>query len=176
MNGMREEGYPYVGAIYPGIMVTKNGPKVLEFNARFGDPETQPQMMLLESDLLEILEACVEGTLSSELVQFKSGFAMCVVLTSKGYPGSYKTGKIIHGLDTISDPGIQVFHAGTKKVGNDIVTDGGRVLAVTSYGSTLQEARDKAYAVIGTDGTHFDETEFRKDIAWQGLTNTRNKK
>jgi len=176
MNGMREEGYPYVGAIYPGIMVTKNGPKVLEFNARFGDPETQPQLMLLESDLLEILEACVEGTLSSELVQFKSGATMCVILASKGYPGPYKTGSVIHGLDTISNLDIQIFHAGTRKVGDDIVTDGGRVLAVTSYGSTLQEARDHVYSAIGTDGVYFDEMEFRKDIAWQGLTNTRNKK
>ena len=176
MAGMREEGYPYVGAIYPGIMVTKDGPKVLEFNVRFGDPETQPQMMLLESDLLEILEACIDGTLTSERVQFKSGATICVVLASRGYPGSYETGAIIHGLDLITDPDIQVFHAGTKKVGDDIVTDGGRVLAVTSYGRTLQEARNKVYSAIGTNGVHFDEMEFRSDIAWQGLKNETNKK
>jgi len=176
MAGMREEGYPYVGAIYPGIMVTKDGPKVLEFNVRFGDPETQPQMMLLESDLLEILEACIDGTLSSEDVQFKSGATICVVLASSGYPGSYKTGAIIHGLELITDPDIQVFHAGTKKVGDDCVTHGGRVLAVTSYGATLQAAKEKVYSAIGTHGVHFDEMEFRSDIAWQGLKNKTNKK
>lgn len=176
MAGMREEGYPYVGAIYPGIMVTKDGPKVLEFNARFGDPETQPQMMLLESDLLEILEACVDGTLSKELVQFKLGATICVVLASKGYPGSYKTGKKIVGLESIKDPDIQIFHAGTKKVDDDIITDGGRVLAIASYGPTLQEAQENVYSVIGKNGVHFEGMEYRTDIAWQGLKNKTNKK
>jgi len=169
MSGMREEGYPYVGAIYPGIMVTKSGPKVLEFNARFGDPETQPQMMLLESDLYNILKACTDETLSEELVQFKSGAAICVVLASKGYPGSYQTGKQIYGLESITDPDIQLFHAGTKKDGNQVVTAGGRVLAVTAYDSTLQKARDTVYEAIGAEGVHFEEMTFRTDIAWQGL-------
>lgn len=164
VDGMREDGHLYKGILYAGLMLTPQGPKVLEYNARFGDPETQPLMMLLASDLMPILMACIRGTLKPEIVRFRSGAAVCVVLASEGYPGSSTKGVIIEGLDAVRDPNIHVFHAGTLGIGSGVVTNGGRVLGVTAYGETLSDALTRAYGAIGRDGVHFEGMQYRKDI------------
>lgn len=156
VDGMRGEGHPYKGILYAGLMLTSQGPRVLEYNVRFGDPETQPLMMLLESDLTPILMACIQGTLKPEMVRFRSGAAVCVVLASEGYPESSTKGVIIEGLDAVRDPNIQIFHAGT-----------GRVLGVTAYGTTIGEALQRAYGAIGTEGVHFKGMQYRNDIGKQ---------
>lgn len=153
VDSMRKEGYPYKGVLYAGLMLTAQGPKVLEYNARFGDPETQPLMMLLASDLAPILLACIQGSVRPEMVQFRSGAAACVVLASSGYPESSAKDVRIEGLDTVCDPNIHVFHAGA-----------GRVLGVTAYGTTIGEALKRAYSAIGPDGVHFDGMQYRSDI------------
>ncbi len=165
VDGMRKEGYPYKGVIYAGLMLTDKGPMALEFNARFGDPETQPLMMLLSSDLAPILYACIEGTLKPEMVTFRDGAAVCVVLAEKGYPDNPHRGTIIHGLNTIQDPNIQVFHAGTIVRNGQIVTNGGRVLGITAWADDLPTARERAYSVIGPHGIYFDGMQYRTDIA-----------
>lgn len=164
VDGMSEEGYPYKGILYAGLMLTAQGPKVLEYNSRFGDPETQPLMMLLESDLAPILLACVNGTLRPQMVRFRSGAAVCVVLASAGYPGSSTKSVLIEGLDTVYDPNVEVFHAGTLKTGSGVVTNGGRVLGMTAYGTTIGEALKRAYGAIGPEGVHFEGMHYRKDI------------
>lgn len=169
MKGMKEEGYPYKGAIYPGLMITPQGPKVLEFNARFGDPETQPQMMLMKRDLLPILSSCVNGTLDPSLIQFRDGATVCVILASGGYPGTYEKGKVIHGLDRVSNPDVYVFHSGTVYDNGQFFTSGGRVLGVTAYGKNLFEAQQRAYKYIGKPNIHFSGMHYRKDIAWQSM-------
>lgn len=168
VDGMREEGYPFRGILYAGLMLTSDGPKVLEYNARFGDPETQPLLMLLSSDLAPILRSCIEGTLRKDKVAFRSGSAACIVLTSAGYPGDYGKGQEIFGLDSIADPNVMVFHAGTIMKNNSLVTNGGRVLGVTAYGNTLSEAVNRAYTAIGLRGVHFDGMHYRRDIG-QGI-------
>ncbi|MBI4004513.1 phosphoribosylamine--glycine ligase, partial [Candidatus Roizmanbacteria bacterium] len=165
VNGMKQEGHPYKGVIYAGLMLTDTGPMALEFNARFGDPETQPLMMLLSSDLAPILYACIEGTLKPEMVTFRDGAAVCVVLAEKGYPDNPHRGTIIHGLNTIQDPNIQVFHAGTIVRNGQIVTNGGRVLGITAWADDLPTARERAYSVIGPHGIYFDGMQYRTDIA-----------
>lgn len=167
VDGMREEGHPYRGILFAGLMLTPQGPKVLEYNVRFGDPETQPLMMLLESDLTPILMACIQGTLKPEMVRFRPGAAACVVLASAGYPGSSTKGVIIEGFDTVCDPSVHVFLAGTLKTRSGVVTDGGRVFGVTSYGTTIGEALKRAYGAIGPDGVHFDGMQYRSDIGKQ---------
>lgn len=172
INGMIKRGIPFSGLLYPGLMMTKNGPKVLEFNARFGDPETQSYMRLLQTDLYDILLACADGTLSGLKIEWSQESACCIVVASEGYPGSYKKGAVIHGLTPpLSrggregfDPDIVVFHAGTRQENGQIVTNGGRVFGITATGKTLEEALKKAYAVIGSDGIHFDGMQYRKDI------------
>jgi phosphoribosylamine--glycine ligase len=162
-EGCREEGIDFRGVLYPGVMLTKDGPKVLEFNARFGDPEAQVYLMSLETDLLDLLEACVDGTLSKCEPRFR-GVAVCVVMASAGYPGSARKGQIIHGLEEAARlPDTQVFHAGTALDGDKIVTAGGRVLGVTALGSTLAEASDRAYLAVSK--IQFDGAQFRRDIA-----------
>ena len=139
VNGMRADGIPYQGVLYAGLMITANGPKTLEFNARFGDPETQPLMMRMQSDIVPIMEACADGTLESCSLEWKPETAVCVVMASEGYPGSYEKGRPIRGLDQANSlPGVTVFHAGTKQAGDDIVTSGGRVLGVTALGGNVQ--------------------------------------
>src|SRR3989344_1215411 len=170
LQGIIKDKLDYRGVIYPGLMITNDGPKVLEFNVRFGDPETQPQMMLLESDLIEIIEACIGGTLSPELVTFKKGSALCITLSAKGYPTSYKKGEEIHGLSVELNDNVQVFHAGTSREDGNIVTTGGRVLSVTATGKTLEEAHKAAYQAIGKDGIWFEGMEYRTDIASQALS------
>src|SRR5450755_4250946 len=135
MRGCAAEGIDYRGILYPGVMLTKNGPKVLEFNARFGDPETQVYLTRLENDLVELLDASVSGTLDKIELKWKSAASVCVVMASGGYPGNYEKGKPIRGIDDAAKlPNVKVFHAGTAKSGNEIVTNGGRVLGVTALG------------------------------------------
>lgn len=173
IKGMREEGNEYKGFIYAGIMMTKEGPKVLEYNCRFGDPEAQPAMMLLKSDLYEVLNAAVSGDLSNTRLKFNPGSACCVVLASQGYPENYDRGKIITGLENIAFmDDVKVFHAGTKK-GEDgrVYTNGGRVLGVTGYGIGMKDAVANAYGAISQIGLGGnDKFAFRTDIAKKALS------
>jgi len=164
IRGMALEGRTYRGVIYAGLMLTAEGPKVLEFNARFGDPEAQPVLSLLETDLVEIIEAVLAGRLEQMEILWKKGAAVCVVLASAGYPGAYQKGKVIHGLADMP-PGIKVFHAGTARRGDEIVTDGGRVLGVTAVAGSISEAVDEAYAAA--ERVYFDGIQFRRDIAYR---------
>lgn len=166
--GMRAEGYPFIGVLFAGLMLTAKGPKVLEFNCRFGDPETEALMLLLDSDLLEILLACVQGRLEPQHIRWHTGSAVAVVLAAPGYPGSYPKGEVIAGLDVAgSDPAVAVFHAGTQRVGDDVVTAGGRVLAVTARDEDLALARDAAYRAC--DRIAFVGKQLRRDIGHRGL-------
>jgi phosphoribosylamine--glycine ligase len=166
-KGCREEGIDFRGVLYPGVMLTKDGPKVLEFNARFGDPEAQVYMMSLETDLLDLLEACVDGTLAKCELSFR-GVGVCVVMASAGYPGHVRKGQIIRGLEEAARlPDTKIFHAGTAREGDKIVTAGGRVLGVTALGSTLAEARDRAYLAVSK--IQFDGAQFRRDIGAKAL-------
>ena len=168
LKGCQAEGIDFHGIIFPGVMLTKNGPKVLEFNARFGDPETQVYLTRLESDLLEILNASVDGTLDKVEMKWSPLVSVCVVMASGGYPGSYPKGKVITGLDKAAElPNTKVFHAGTTTKEGQVVTNGGRVLGVTAWAPTLKEAREAAYravAVIQFEGAHY-----RRDIASKAL-------
>jgi phosphoribosylamine---glycine ligase len=168
LRGCAEEGIDFRGVLYPGIMLTKAGPKVLEFNARFGDPETQVYLTRLETDLVEALEACVTGTLDRTELRWRAESSVCVVMASGGYPGSYAKGKVIEGLDEVSHcPDVKVFHAGTTRSAERFVTAGGRVLGVTAWAKDLMAARAKAYAA--TEKIRFDGAHFRRDIAAKGL-------
>ena len=164
MRGCRAEGIDYRGLLYPGVMLTKAGPKILEFNARFGDPETQVYLTRLENDLLELLDASASGTLEEHELKWKSDASVCVVMASGGYPGNYPKGKVITGLDTANKlPHTKVFHAGTALKDGHIVTNGGRVLGVTALGKDLKAAQAAAYAAV--EKIHFDGAHFRRDIA-----------
>jgi phosphoribosylamine--glycine ligase len=168
VNGMRSDEIPYKGILYAGLMITANGPKTLEFNARFGDPETQPLMMRMQSDIVPIMEACADGTLDNCKLEWKPETAVCVVMASEGYPGSYENGKLIRGLDQAGElPEVTVFHAGTKQAGDDIVTRGGRVLGVTALGGTVQNAIEKAYQAVGK--IQWPGVHYRKDIGQKAL-------
>jgi len=163
VDGMQRRGMPYVGVLYAGLMLTDLGPRVLEFNCRFGDPETQSLMPLLESDLAEICLACIEGRLDQIQVRWSSDQAVCVVLASGGYPGDYASGKEIVGLEEADHIPSVVFHAGTKRQEGQLVTAGGRVLAATSTAPSLSQARAQVYAAV--ERIHFDGRHYRKDIA-----------
>ncbi len=164
VDGMNRNGTPYRGVLYAGIMVTAAGPRVLEFNVRFGDPETQPILMRLKSDLLEVMLAVCDGTLDEITLEWDTRPAVCVVMASEGYPGSYENGKIITGLDQAAQlEDVMVFHAGTAKKNNDIVTAGGRVLGVTAVGNTVAQAKAKAYEAV--EMIKFDGAYCRRDIA-----------
>lgn len=163
--GMNERKIPFTGCLYPGVMITKNGIKVLEFNARFGDPETESYMRLLKSDLYDILLACSNGYLSDLKIEWSKEYACCIVLASKEYPGSFKKNEIIYGLEKFSKSrNIVVFHFATEKIGDKIFTNGGRVLGITAVGKTLKEALKRAYACIGKQGIYFQGMQYRKDI------------
>lgn len=168
--GLAAEGRPFVGVLYAGLMITGDGPKVLEFNCRLGDPEAQVLLPLLESDLAEIALACLDGTLAPGLVRWRPGAACAVVLASRGYPGPYETGFPIRGLDRV-EPDVLVFHAGTALRPIDgaqqVVTAGGRVLTVAATGATLAEAREKAYR--NAERVHFEGRHMRRDIALREL-------
>jgi len=168
MRGCAAEGIDFRGILYPGIMLTKSGPKVLEFNARFGDPETQVYLTRLGNDLVELLDASVGGTLGKIEMKWNPQASVCVVMASGGYPGSYAKGKPILGLaEAAKLPNVKVFHAGTAKSGNQTVTNGGRVLGVTALGKDLKSAQAAAYAAVGK--IHFDGAHFRRDIAAKAL-------
>ncbi|MEW6160972.1 MAG: phosphoribosylamine--glycine ligase, partial [Verrucomicrobiota bacterium] len=168
LKGCAEEGIDFCGVLYPGVMLTPVGPKVLEFNARFGDPETQVYLPLLENDLLELLDASVSGTLKSVQIQWRPQHAVCVVMASGGYPGTYAKGKPIAGLADVAPlPNVKVFHAGTALAGDQFITNGGRVLGVTAWADTLAQARQAAYAAVEKIG--FDGAQFRRDIAAKAL-------
>jgi phosphoribosylamine--glycine ligase len=168
LQGCKSEGIDFRGVLYPGLMLTKAGPKVLEFNARFGDPETQVYLTRLENDLVELLDASVSGNLNRLELKWSSTPSVCVVMASGGYPGNYTKGEPIHGLEEVARlPETKVFHAGTAKRGEQVVTSGGRVLGVTARGADLRAARDLAYAAV--DRIRFARAHFRRDIAAKGL-------
>jgi phosphoribosylamine--glycine ligase len=164
VDGMRFEGSPYVGVLYAGLMLTGDGPKVLEFNCRFGDPETQVILPLLDTDLFEILQACTEERLSDVRIRWRDGAAATVVAASGGYPGSYRKGLPIAGVaDAEAVPGVAVFHAGTRRTEvGALITNGGRVLAVTGVGANMDEALNTAYC--GLHAIRFEGIHYRRDI------------
>ncbi|WP_101912151.1 phosphoribosylamine--glycine ligase [Megasphaera vaginalis (ex Bordigoni et al. 2020)] len=165
------EGITYQGCLYAGLMITEDGPKVVEFNCRFGDPETQAVLMLLDGDLAEIMYACTQGTLQPEMVNWKAGAACCVIMASQGYPASSHKGDRINGLEAAAAAGAVVFHSGTQKRDDSYVTNGGRVLGVTAEGPSLQAAIDKAYAAVAE--ISFDGQQVRHDIGAKGLRHLR---
>ncbi len=168
MRGCAAEGIDFRGILYPGIMLTKSGPKVLEFNARFGDPETQVYLTRLENDLVELLDASVSGTLGKVELKWSPLASVCVVMASGGYPGSYAKGKPILGLaEAAKLPNTKVFHAGTARSGDQIVTNGGRVLGVTAWAKDLKAAQAAAYAAVAK--ICFEGAHFRRDIAAKAL-------
>jgi phosphoribosylamine--glycine ligase len=164
MRGLQKEGIAFHGLLFPGLIVTKNGFRVLEFNVRFGDPETQVLMRRLESPLLDLLEATIAGELTAITPVWDSRSSVCVVAASGGYPGSYQKGREISGLEqAAAHPDIVVFHAGTSRdPDGKITTSGGRVLGISSLGSSLSDARNKALRALGE--IHFDDMQFRTDI------------
>jgi phosphoribosylamine--glycine ligase len=168
VDGMVREGIDYRGVLYAGLMLTPNGPKVLEFNCRFGDPETQPLMMRLKSDLLEVMLAVADGKLDQVHLEWDPRPALCVVASSKGYPGKYPTGVPIRGIDNADAlPDVKVFQAGTRMEGKTVVTDGGRVLGVTALGDTVAEAQRRAYQAM--ELVRFDGMHYRRDIGRQAV-------
>ena len=174
VNGLRKIGMTYKGIIYAGLMITEEGPKVLEFNVRGGDPEMQPIAMLTDFDWYEACMACITGKLHEIEIKHKDGAACCVVMASKGYPGSYEKGKEITGLEKIIDPDVFVFHAGTKKEGDGLVTNGGRVLGVTAYGKDIRIAQEKAYNAVRQIKFADDYQYFRTDIADKAIRRLNN--
>ena len=164
---MEKEGCPYRGCLYLGLMVTHEGPKVVEFNARFGDPETQVVLPLLDGDLVQIMCACADGTLADVPIHWKDGAAVCVVLAAGGYPASYEKGDVIHGIPDAENAGALVFHAGTAKQDGNIVTNGGRVLGVVGMGKDITAAVKKTYEAV--EKISFKNAYHRKDIAHRAL-------
>lgn len=170
INGLHQEGIEYNGVIYAGIMMTEKGPFVLEFNCRFGDPETQPILFLLQSDLAEVLNKCAHGELGNTALQWDSSSAVCVVMASGGYPGTYETGKVITGLDEVESlANVKVFHAGTAFKDGKYITSGGRVLGITTKGASLKTAVDVAYSTMNT--INFENHYYRPDIGFRVIHN-----
>ncbi len=168
IQGMAEEGTPFAGVLYIGLMMTARGPQVLEFNARFGDPETQALLVRLNSDLVDALEAAIDGRLAQTQLSWNHGASACVIASSGGYPGSYSTGLPILGLGTAAQvPGVQVFHSGTTLVGGKLHTAGGRVLGITAAGDSLKEALARAYQAMAE--IHFEGMYYRRDIGHRAL-------
>ncbi len=163
--GLNKEGRVFKGVLYAGLMITEIGPKVIEFNCRFGDPETQVVLPLLQSDLAEIFLSIVEDELDLQDIVWKEGSSVCVVLASGGYPDRYDKGKEIFGLNRVGNSSVIVFHAGTKRAGNRIVTNGGRVLGVTAYDQTMDGALGKAYSAV--ERIRFDGMQYRHDIGYR---------
>jgi phosphoribosylamine---glycine ligase len=168
VEALSRMGCPFQGVLYAGLMVVKGTPYVLEFNARMGDPETQVVLPLLKTDLLEVIEAVVEHRLDQLTVDWHHETAVCVVMASGGYPGAYQTGRPIHGLPTTTDAKAVVFHAGTRRAGTEVVTDGGRVLGITGRGKTLADAQAEAYRV--TKSIAFEGAHYRSDIAHRAFS------
>ncbi len=171
IQGLAEQGRKYTGVLYTGLMITDRGPKVLEYNCRFGDPETQAVLPLLESDLVQIFSDIADGYLDIDEIKWKDAHAACVVLASKGYPAAAEKGVSIEGLDKIASDSCVIFHAGTAKSGNQYITDGGRVLGVTAVDKTLSGALARAYDAI--NDIYFSGMQYRRDIGWRaGKVNT----
>ena len=171
INGMRACGRIFKGVLYVGLMITDDGPKVVEFNCRFGDPEAQVLLTRMESDLVPVLEACIDGILADVDVAWKPELAVCVVMASGGYPDAYEKGKVITGLNGANAlENVAVFHAATKARSGQVVTDGGRILGVTALASDLKSAVDFAYQGVGE--IHFDQAHFRTDIGYRALDRT----
>lgn len=168
VGAFREAKIDYRGVLYGGLMITESGPKVLEFNARFGDPECQPLMLRLRSDLLELIDACIDRRLSEVKLEWDPRPAVCVVLAAGGYPGNYDKGRVIHGLDSLTDwQDGMVFHAGTTRRDGEFVTNGGRVLGVTALGETIQDAVGEAYGAV--ERIRWDGMHYRRDIGHRAL-------
>ncbi|MBE7559659.1 phosphoribosylamine--glycine ligase [bacterium] len=167
LAGLAEVGCPFKGVLYCGLMVCDGDPYVIEFNARFGDPETQAILPLLESDLFDLMYACHAGGVDRVETRWRSGACTCVVLASGGYPGGYEKGKVIMGLNEDFGPDVYVFHAGTRVEEGKVVTAGGRVLGVSAWGADLAESARRAYAAA--DRINFEGRHLRRDIAWRGL-------
>ena len=167
VSALKKMGHPYRGVLYAGLILTKDGPKLIEYNARFGDPETQVLMPRLDSDLLALLKACADGTIAQQSAAWKQEAALTVVLASKGYPGEVKKGNPINGLEKVSDAGVEVFHAGTALKDWQLVANGGRVLTVTALGASVKEAQQRAYAAV--DRIDFPGGFCRRDIGWRAV-------
>jgi phosphoribosylamine---glycine ligase len=168
IHGMADEDAPFIGVLYCGLMMTARGPQVLEFNARFGDPETQAILVRLDSDLVDALEACIEGRLAETPLRWAPGASACVVASSGGYPGSYKTGSPISGLDAAAQvPGVHVFHAGTVQANGQMLTAGGRVLGVTAAAESLEQALSRVYEALSEIA--FEGMYYRHDIGHRAL-------
>lgn len=168
LRGMAAEGTPYVGFLYAGVMIDAQGmPKVIEFNCRFGDPETQPIMMRLQSDLVTLCQAALSGSLANQTIQWDPRPSIGVVLAAEGYPSNYRTGDPITGLTDISDPDVKVFHAGTKLTDGSVCTSGGRVLCVTALGADLKDAQNRCYDA--TKAISWNGMFYRRDIGWRAL-------
>lgn len=167
VDGLKQEGITYQGCLYAGLMITADGPKVVEFNCRFGDPETQAVLPLLDGDLAQIMYACAKGTLTADMVHWKDAASCCVIMASAGYPASSHKGDVISGLDAVDKEDVMVFHSGTAKKDGQYVTNGGRVLGVTAVAGDLKSAIEKAYANVKR--IHFDGQQVRSDIGAKGL-------
>jgi len=168
VKGLQSEGREYKGVLYAGLVLTKEGPKVLEFNARFGDPETQVVLPRLETDLIEILAAVIEGNLHQIDIKWKNNTTICVVVASGGYPEEYQKGKTVRGLEELEDMrDVVAFHAGTKFQDSKILTSGGRVLGVTAQADNIFQAREKAYKAV--EKIYFENMYYRKDIAAKAI-------
>lgn len=168
VDGMAAEAAPFKGVLFAGLILTKQGPKLLEYNVRFGDPETQVLMARFSGDLYQVLLACSTGTLDPAAITFRKEAAVCVVMATKGYPGAYEKGSVIRGLDRADAiPGVTVFHAGTDQEDGDFIATGGRVLGVTAIGATISEAKERAYQAVDT--IDWPQGFCRRDIAWQAL-------
>jgi phosphoribosylamine--glycine ligase len=167
VQGMAADGIPYVGFLYAGLMIDKNGnPKTLEFNCRLGDPETQPIILRLKSDLLDLIERALDGTLDRVEAEWDRRSALGVVVAAQNYPEEPRKGDVISGLPKPSED-CHVFHAGTRLAGKSIVTNGGRVLCVTAMGDSVKMARTRAYEML--EGIRFEGMQYRKDIAYRAL-------
>jgi len=167
IHGLEDMGRLYKGVLYTGLIITDRGPKVLEYNCRFGDPETQAVLPLLESDLVEVFSDIADGYLNIDGIKWKEQSCVCVVLASKGYPESTETGKVIEGLGSCDSSDCIVFHAGTVRVENKIVSNGGRVLGVTALDSTLKGAISKVYDAI--EGINFEGMQYRHDVGMRAV-------
>ena len=168
VNGMAEEGYPYTGFLYAGLMIMADGtPKVIEYNCRFGDPETQPIMMRLNSSLADLCLAALDGALDTVTAEWDPRPALGVVLAAGGYPDAYRKGDVIHGLDGADSDTVKVFHAGTREDDGQVVTSGGRVLCVTALGDTVAQAQQRAYQAV--QGIGWDDAYHRSDIGYRAV-------
>lgn len=167
VRGMAQRGTPYAGVLYAGLMLTADGPKLVEYNARFGDPETQVLMMRMKSDIVPLLYAVATGTLAGKDVEWHDQYALTVIMATKGYPGDYDKGSEIFGAEGLDTDNLMVFHAGTKRDGTRLLANGGRVLNVTALGGTVSEAQKRAYA--GVDAISWPEGFARRDIGWREI-------